>query len=336
MNWSLEHYNFICYGSAADPIFEKPTGRSSFPAKRLFECTDHSLKELYARPEQLASLPTAVVAEVRQPATTPALLTRIGNVREIGSTIYFDYQHYVSGKFTSEYLFETLEDIVALEHYRTHWAVKRGNLVDEVFQLMKSLPVYPKVFNVSGLLQQRQQVAVMMPFCTTFDPVYGAIKNACEGVIKPVRVDDLRGPDVIVDSIFRSIEQALLVVADVTTQNANVLYEAGLAHGRNRDVVFLTQHPDRVPFDLTGIRHIKYEPGDEGLKRLTHNLNQAIVECLLERPLDQVVDAGTPATQELEEGREVQQSSELPRAIAGRVLRGTTTPQEVGSHFGPK
>ena len=281
MNWSLEHYNFICYGSVDDPIFEKSTGRSSFPAERLFEYTDDKVKNLYARAKQLASLPTAVVAEVRQPTTTPpAFLTKIDNVRKMDRTIYFDFQHYVSGKFTSKRLFETLEDIGKWEHYRTHWEVKRGNLVEEVFQIMKSLPVYPKLFNVPGLLQQRQAVAVMMPFCTTFDPVYDAIKNACEDVIEPVRVDDLCGPDVIVDSIFRAIEEAQLVVADVTKQNPNVLYEAGLAHGRNRDVVFLTQNPDHVPFDLNRIRYIKYEPSDEGLKKLTNGLKQTIDEYL--------------------------------------------------------
>jgi len=284
VNWSLEHYNFICYGSATEPIFAKPAGRGSFPARRLFEYTDRSVKELYARTERLAFLPKAVVAEVnfrKQPTMTPALLTKISNVIRTNDKMSFDYQHYVSGQFTSEYLFKTLEDIdKSDEHYRTHWAIKRGNLVDEAFRFMKSLPVYPKLFNVSGLLQQRRQVAVMMPFSPTLDPVYGAIKNACKGIIDPVRVDDLYGPDVIVDSILRAIEEAQLVIADVTNQNANVLYEAGLAHGRNRDVVFLTQHSDHVPFDLNRIRYIKYESSGQGLKKLTNELNQTIVEYL--------------------------------------------------------
>lgn len=284
MNWSLEHYNLICYGSAAEPIFETAAGRGSFPAKRLFEYTDSSVRELYAKTERLASLPTAVVAEVnfrRRSTMTPAVLTKISNVIRTNDTMSFDYQHFVSGQLTSEYLFKSLEDIdKSYEHYRTHWAVKRGNLVDVAFRFVRSLPVYPKLFNVSGLLQQRHQVAVMMPFSPTFDPVYDAIKSACKGTIEPVRVDDLYGPDVIVDSIFRAIEEARLVVADVTKQNANVLYEAGLAHGRNRDVVFLTQSSDHVPFDLNRIRYIKYEPTGEGLKKLTHDLNQTIVQYL--------------------------------------------------------
>jgi len=284
VNWSLEHYNFICYGSATEPIFTKPAGRGSFRADRLFEHTDSSVKDRYTGKKGLASLPTAVVAEVdfrRQPTVTPALLSKINNVTKIGDKMYFEYQHYVSGRLTSECLFKTLDDIDKWEHYRTHWAVKRGNLIDQLFQIMGSLPAYPEVFNVSGLLHQRQQVAVMMPFCPRFDPVYDAIKNACEDVIKPVRVDDLYGPDVIVDSIFRTIEEAQLVVADVTNQNANVLYEAGLAHGRNRDVVFLTQNPAHVPFDLNRIRYIKYGPSNEDLKKLTHDLNQTIVKYLL-------------------------------------------------------
>lgn len=284
MKWSLEHYNFICYPSADEPIFGNPNGRHSFPAERLFGYyTDKNVQKLYDNTEHLASLPTAVVAEVdfqQQSTTTPALLTKISNVRKTEENICFDYQHYVSGRFTSEYLFKTLEGIGKWEHRRTHWAVKQGNLLDAVFQIMGSLPIYPKFFNVSELLQQRQQVAVMMPFHTTFDPVYDAIKNACKDIIEPVRVDDLYGPYVIVDSIFKAIEEAKLVVADLTDQNANVLYEAGLAHGRNRDVVFLTQHREYVPFDLNRIRYIKYEPTEGGLRKLTRELKQTIVEYL--------------------------------------------------------
>lgn len=286
MKWSLEHYNFICYGRATERIFERRAGRASFPAGRLFEYTDDDVKALYRKTKQLASLPTAVVAEVDfrgQPTTTPALLAKIDNVEMTGHHIHFRYKHYVSGQFTSECLFKKLEDIKEGENYRTHWAVKHGNLVNEMFRIVAASPTYPKLFNVSGIIQQQHQIAVMMPFCASFDPVYCAIKNACDDVIDPVRVDDLYGTDVIVDSIFRIIEESKLVVADITGRNANVLYEAGLAHGRSRDVVFLTQDQDRVPFDIQRIRYIRYEPSDRGLKTLTTELNRTVVEYLRKR-----------------------------------------------------
>lgn len=294
MKWSLEHYNFICYGHATEPIFQRSAGRAMFPVARLFEYTDNDVKALYRKTEQLASLPTAVVAEVDfrgQPTTTPALLAKIDNVEMPGPHIYFRYKHYVSGQFTSECLFKKLEDIDEGENYRTHWAVKHGNLVNELFRIVASSPTYPEassptypeLFNISGVIQQQHQIAVMMPFCASFEPVYSAIKDACGDVINPIRVDDLYGPDVIVDSIFRIIEESKLVVADITGRNANVLYEAGLAHGRSRDVVFLTQNQDHVPFDLRRIRYIKYEPTDRGLRRLTTELNRTVVEYLRKR-----------------------------------------------------
>ena len=78
MKWSLEHYNFICYNSANESIFEAPAGRHYFPAERLFEYTDRDVAALYTKTESLAMLPVAVVAEVdfrRQFTMTPALLT---------------------------------------------------------------------------------------------------------------------------------------------------------------------------------------------------------------------------------------------------------------------
>jgi hypothetical protein len=52
-----------------------------------------------------------------------------------------------------------------------------------------------------------------------------------------------------------------VLVAELTTRNANVLYELGLAHALKKPVLVSSNQPD-VPFDLQHIRVIYYDVTD--------------------------------------------------------------------------
>ena len=80
----------------------------------------------------------------------------------------------------------------------------------------------------------------------------------------------------IIGDIFLTIETSRLVICDVTGKNPNVLYEAGIAHTRNVDVIFLTQNDEDVPFNLRHIRYIKYLSNGEGLEKLKNELIEFI------------------------------------------------------------
>lgn len=136
----------------------------------------------------------------------------------------------------------------------------------------------PKAFNVEPWpLTRLGHVAVMMPFDAAFDSVYEAVGAACERLcLKPLRVDDIYGPTHIIDDVFRTIEQSQLVISDLTGRNPNVLYETGLAHARNRDVVMIVQNKDDVPFNLRHIRYVKYLPNVQGLEGLVVDLAKTI------------------------------------------------------------
>ena len=97
-----------------------------------------------------------------------------------------------------------------------------------------------------------------------------------------VRVDEIFGPSKIIDDVFSTIVQGRLTVCDLTGRNPNVLYEAGLAHARGRDVVLLTQNKEDVPFDLQQIRYIRYFNNAEGREKLLSDLKKSIVACLKE------------------------------------------------------
>ena len=125
----------------------------------------------------------------------------------------------------------------------------------------------------------------MMPFAAEFNGVYEAIKAACRTRrIEARRVDEIYKPTKIIDDVFATIAQSRLVICDLTGRNANVLYESGLAHALDCDVILVTQTIEDVPFDLRQFRVIKYLPNQEGLSKLETDLEQTIQETLQKTP----------------------------------------------------
>lgn len=286
MNWSLSEYNLICYGITDLDIFRNWAGTGSFDRGRLFEYTGEDSKTRYQNNLlSLAELPTLVVAECipHKEPLTPAFLSSIEHVRESGSKINFRFNHL--HKISSEEIFRCEHfDIKDFEAHRTHWAIKEGNLIEGFFKLLQNSykDDRPKFFGVEQWpLPVLGHIAVMMPFNSEFNPVYEAIKGACNALrLTTCRVDEIYKPTKIIDDVFSTIVQSRLVICDLTDRNANVLYETGLAHARNNDVIMITQNMDDIPFDLHQFRVIKYLPNKEGLSKLAEDLKKMISETL--------------------------------------------------------
>ena len=298
MAWSLSHYNLICYSNADRLELQTQTGVGSFPKERLFEHTSEDLTERYKLDlSALAELPTMIVAEADPGGEPekPAVLARIHNIREIGDVIQYQFRHMQGEKFSSEEVFGSgLLDINVhgWEHSRRHWAVKNGNLIEILLTFLANRANVlkervrdvgrPKIFSVKEWpLPTLNHVAVMMPFDSTFDKVYEAIRTACRELnLETRRVDEISGPTKITDDVFSSIVQSRFVIGDLSERNPNVLYEVGLAHGRNCEVIMITQNNADVPFDLDHIRFVRYLPNNEGLEQLRVDLIRSMQAVL--------------------------------------------------------
>jgi nucleoside 2-deoxyribosyltransferase len=101
---------------------------------------------------------------------------------------------------------------------------------------------------------------VLMPFDKAFGDIYKfGIKETANSLgILAERVDEQIFREGILERIYRQIELADLIVADMTGQNSNVFYEVGYAHAKGKLCILLTQNADDIPFDLKHHRHIVY------------------------------------------------------------------------------
>ena len=186
------------------------------------------------------------------------------NIRTSGPDVVFEYQHLETEEFSSRDVFKALNlTFWRGELTRTHWALKQGDAIGELFKFFasRSRRDRPMFFDVDEWpLPNLGHVAVMMPFEAEFDPVYEVIEKACESLyLDARRVDQLHGPRRIVDDIFKTIMQSAVVISDITGMNPNVFYETGLAHARNRQVILIAQD-SKFPFDIQS-----YLPGHQVL-----------------------------------------------------------------------
>ena len=137
-------------------------------------------------------------------------------------------------------------------------------------------PIYPKHFFREPVPRESTGF-ILMPFAPEFEPVHEAIRTGIESAgLSPQRADDIFSTRSGMEKILRGIAKAEVVVADMTERNANVFYEAGIAHMAKENVILLTQDKDDFPFDLQHIDHIVYEVTEDGLRVLTEKLADVI------------------------------------------------------------
>ena len=117
----------------------------------------------------------------------------------------------------------------------------------------------------------------MMPFDAPMRPVYDTIKAAAEATgFKCRRADDIWDDSTVIQDVFSLIFQSYIVVCDFTGKNANVFYEAGIAHTLGKHVIPITQNAEHIPFDLRHHRYAQYLNNAEGRDGLQQELENRL------------------------------------------------------------
>lgn len=121
-------------------------------------------------------------------------------------------------------------------------------------------------------------VMVLMPFRDDKRPVYEqAIKPACEASgLSCWRADDGPKPHEVLRDIWAGIRFAKVILADISHQNPNVLYELGIAHTIGAWPIIICDESTELPFDLRHLRCIVYSSTPEGVAELRNTLSERL------------------------------------------------------------
>lgn len=99
------------------------------------------------------------------------------------------------------------------------------------------------------------------------DKTYNAIiKPAVESAgYKCIRSDEIKHSGLIDNPMYSNLLKADLVIADISTLNANALYELGIRHGiRAFSTIIMAQKDEQIPFDVNHVCVFRYKhSGDD-------------------------------------------------------------------------
>lgn len=124
---------------------------------------------------------------------------------------------------------------------------------------MNNYSIYPKQFKDIKQKIDEKTCFIIMPFKRT--NVYEIIKRAIEFCgLNYDRSDELKKSSPFMNKIISSIGSAYHLIVDISDQNANVLYELGIAHTlRDADrVLILKDKETECPSDLKFINYFSY------------------------------------------------------------------------------
>ena len=224
----------------------------------------------------LEQLPTLLVQEFRDRPDTPV---------HVGYFTYPGSEEIKQSPLVPVFPAKVLQDNLATftmnewENTRTHWAVKAGDLFQILGGLLSSQPDLKQLIETAPSERIiKNQIAVMMPFSSTYSDTYETIRQACAASgYEAKRVDDFFAPGSIPDQITNLIRNSAYVLADLSEQNRNVLYEVGYAQGASKTTILITSSDGSgIPFDINHLRHIHYLNNKEGRTELLEELSKAI------------------------------------------------------------
>jgi len=134
------------------------------------------------------------------------------------------------------------------------------------------------IFRGRNFLKEEALCFVLIPFESPYTEIY-------ETIIKPtveaegfrcLKSDDIFSTTSVIEDIWENINKASIVIAEISDNNANVMYELGICHTVGKDVMMITQNPEKIPFNFRHLRSYPYKNDIAGSVELKKNITSMI------------------------------------------------------------
>ena len=139
--------------------------------------------------------------------------------------------------------------------------------VDKKKRIVRVSPI----FQGRDFLLDSNLVFTLMEFGNPYTEIYDTLIKPTveEEGFRCVKSDDIYRTRAVIEDIWENINKAALVIAEISSNNPNVMYELGICHTVGKNVMMITQDPNEVPFNFRHLRFYPYSndiPGSEDLK----------------------------------------------------------------------
>ena len=142
----------------------------------------------------------------------------------------------------------------------------------------------PVLFQDFAVQRKDPTAFVAMQFGEPYDTLYRmVIRPKAQALgFQVVRIDEVNRPGIIFQDIQKKIEDAKVVIAEITAPNQNVYYEVGYAHALNKPTILLAQRGKDLPFDIRSYRVIFYDDSIGGKPLVEKTLRDHLQSILQE------------------------------------------------------
>lgn len=200
-------------------------------------------------------------------------------------------------------------------------------------------------------MEEEKVCFVLMGYGTKMDFATGRpldLDKTYENIIKPVfeeldvkcfRASDIRHSGTIDVPMYKYIQKANIVVADISTLNANAIYELGVRHAlRPQTTIVIAEDKMDYPFDLkhTSIlsyRHLGEDIGVSEAARFKKQLRELVEAIMLDPQTDSPVYTYLPTLQPpsftAEEIKELEEATEEVDTVSSLLTTATKALAEV-------
>lgn len=161
--------------------------------------------------------------------------------------------------------------------YALHILDNFSNVINKLnFQEDNFMIIRPKNFVEINPIVNEKSGVVLMPINDDWsNGVYTNFADAATG-FELWRSDQAFNDDIVINTIWRMINNAYFVIADCTGRNPNVFYELGIAHTLGKPVFMCAQSRADFPFDIAHMRSYVYNLSINGLNDLRHTIRNFI------------------------------------------------------------
>lgn len=129
------------------------------------------------------------------------------------------------------------------------------------------------------------KVFMVMPFSDSIsNQAYNfCIKKVCDEFnLEIKRADEIFTTNPVYNDIINEIQEASIIIVDISGKNANVFYELGIAHTLKQSHTIMITHDDveDSPFNVSHFRIFGYKDSVAGYKKLIELLRKTLKQLL--------------------------------------------------------
>lgn len=144
--------------------------------------------------------------------------------------------------------------------------------IDELIQRSGGLDALPELPPEARTRPERvlKRAYVIMPFKGELTDVYylGIRPPLEQGDYVVELADDIQFMDGVLVNVREAIEEADLIVVEITDPDPNIYYEIGLAQSLNKRIILITQSVENLPLDFREMSYVVYEKTDDLREKL--------------------------------------------------------------------